>query len=746
MRSKTAALLLIIALAMLQSGLHAASGDPLTTQVTLYAHTDPSATSVGGRVLTLVSNSTARQSADVRDGLAFALVPPLSAPLHIHGDISVYVWLSSQSSVQGTLRIAISEVTANASAIEITSASVTLGIPSVPYPPQPYPSPTVIFGQAGIDHTLATGSTLRLEVQFSPVRPVPVSLLWDDPSTRTRLVLEAEPSPHTSLTITDSSGRVSAIFAQNETGLTKLIAKVSIEEPFGGINVQTVSLRATNSSGHVLINDTRMTLTSRGEPPLRLIYTLPITVPAGRFNVTATVRDLTQRTFVTTTKFTVAHFYTLVLLLVDTNERPLPGLNASLSAAGQLIGESTTDSTGTAVLAFPPSGIVGPITVDVWKNRMKLLSRNFDLEQSNSVLKLVVEMYGWTFLVTVEYVGLPISGARVELSQNETLVASNSTDRNGLAVFTPMLNGTYEVTVVAPFGSTQFHNVTHAPEVERTMLYFPFLIWILTWIRNNAILLAAAIAIIVLIGAVAVTRRRARTRHFKHVADLLGGTLPGSVIIMIVGPSGSGKSLLLQNILSDSLRLRRRCVYVTNSEMPSRIKKQLARMGLDTERYQKDNMLRFIDAYSGGSGVVSSEQHSVSSPRDLTALGIQVTSCLDEVGGVGDVFLDSLAPIAAPNGSTRAMNFVEYYGARIVKAGGSFLYVASDTIEPDLLRRFEDSSDCVLQTERYAGPGKVRNQLLVKKARGMEHEHGWVGLKIAPNGRVEFVSLPAKRV
>jgi archaellum biogenesis ATPase FlaH len=136
----------------------------------------------------------------------------------------------------------------------------------------------------------------------------------------------------------------------------------------------------------------------------------------------------------------------------------------------------------------------------------------------------------------------------------------------------------------------------------------------------------------------------------------------------------------------------------------------------------------------------------VSSPRDLTALGIQVTSCLDEVGGVGDVFLDSLAPIAAPNGSTRAMNFVEYYGARIVKAGGSFLYVASDTIEPDLLRRFEDSSDCVLQTERYAGPGKVRNQLLVKKARGMEHEHGWVGLKIAPNGRVEFVSLPAKRV
>jgi KaiC/GvpD/RAD55 family RecA-like ATPase len=210
---------------------------------------------------------------------------------------------------------------------------------------------------------------------------------------------------------------------------------------------------------------------------------------------------------------------------------------------------------------------------------------------------------------------------------------------------------------------------------------------------------------------------------------------------MITGPSGSGKSLLMQNILIDSLRLRRRCVYVSNSEMPSRIKEQLAKMGLDTERCQNDNVLRFIDAYSGGSGVASSEKHSVSSPRDLTGLGIQVTSCLEEVGGVGDVFLDSLVPIASLGDSTQALHFVEYYGARIVKSGGNFLYVASDTMDSDLLKRFEDSSDCVLQTERYVGPGRVRSRLMVKKARGIEHEQGWVGLKIRPSGRIEFISL-----
>jgi len=729
---KTALLLLVVALVTLQSGLHAASGDQLVVEVTLYAHTDPSATSAKGRVLTLSANSTTRQATDVRDGIAFTLVPSLSVPLRILGDMSIYVWLLSQSSVRGTLRVTVSEMMANASAVEIESKTMTLELSSTPY--------MVLLGFV-VHHTLATGSTLRLEVQFSPVEPVPVSLLWDDPLARTRLVLQVESSAKMSLTITDSSGRMSTIFAHNETGMAQLMAKVSIEDPFGWTNVRAVSLRVTDSSGYTLVKDTPMTLTSRAELPLRLEYMLRIAVPAGRFDITASVQDYAQGVLVVTKQIMVTRFCRLSLLLTDVQERPLSGLNVSLSAAGQLIEELTTDSNGVAVSPVPSSRAVGPITVQVRKFGIEVLSREVEVE-SDSALELGVSLYDWTFLVRLQNVNLPTSGARVELYLNETLLTSNSTDGNGLAVFTSMPAGTYDVTVVSPFASSHFHNVSHAPEPEKTVLETP----ILPVISNNGILLAAAIAILAFFGAVAVARGRVGTRRFKHVADLLGGAFPSSRVIMIAGPSGSGKSLLLQTILSDSLRLRRRCVYVSNSEMPSRIKEQLAKMGLDAERYQNDDMLRFIDAYSGGSGVVSSEKHSVSSPRDLTALGVQVTSCLDEVGGVGDVFLDSLTPIATLGDPTQALNFVEYYGARIVRSGGNFLYVASDTIESDLLRRFEESSDCILQTERYVGSGKVRNRLLVKKARGIQHEQGRIDLKITPSGRVEFVSLPAESV
>jgi KaiC/GvpD/RAD55 family RecA-like ATPase len=186
-------------------------------------------------------------------------------------------------------------------------------------------------------------------------------------------------------------------------------------------------------------------------------------------------------------------------------------------------------------------------------------------------------------------------------------------------------------------------------------------------------------------------------------------------------------------------------VYVSNLELPSKIKERLAKMGLQIERYEDERLLRFVDAYSGGTGVVSSERHSVPSPRDLTALGIQITSCLDEVGGVGDVFLDSLTPILAAGDSSHAFNFVEYYGARIAKSGGIFLYVASSALEPNLLGRFEEASDCVLQTEKYVGPLKIRGRLLVKKARGMQHQEGWVGFRITSSGRMEFISMPTEK-
>lgn len=727
MRSKTAALLLIVALAMWQPHLSLVNAEAPTTEVSLYAHTDPSATSVNGRVLTLVGNATSRQTADVRDGMNFTLVPSLSAPLYIHGRIDVYVWLMSQQSVRGTLRATISEVAANASVAEIRTASVTIGVPPVPL--------MTYFGLGSVDYTVPTGSTVRLELQFSPEKPVPVMLVWDSAATSTRLVLEVEPIPRISLKITDTFGRASVVFPENRTGLIGLVAHVLVEDPFRGTNIQRVSLSIGNSSGFVLLKDAPMNLTSRTELPFQLGYALPMAIPSGEFNITASVVDAVGGTVVTTTEIAVTSFYSLILMLVDLQGRPLPGLNVSVFAAGQLIDQMTTNSSGMATSRVPSSRAVGPFTLQILQNGVVIVSRQINLE-SDSVLQLEAPLSDWNLVTRLQILNLPIAAATVDLYLNGTLVASNVTDGNGVAHFTCLPLGAYEINVTSYLASKRFLNVTHSADSNETALELP----LISRIPENVVLIVAGVAFVAIVGAFAVTRRK-RTRRFKNVGELLGGTFPSSAVVMILGPSGSGKSLLLQNILADSLQAGRRCVYASNSELPSRIKEQLKRIGVDAQLHEHRNTLRLIDAYSGATEAVSREKHFVPSPTDLTALGIQVTGCLEELGGVADVFFDSITPIVASGAFGRGLEFVRYYGARITKSDGTFTYVATPTIEPEALNRFEEASDCVLQMEKTRGPGKIRGRLLVKKARGLRHEHEWVGFKITSKGRMEFVSL-----
>ena len=722
MHPRFAFLILVLLLVVWQPHLGLVNAEDTTTQVTLYAHTDPSATSVNGRVLTLLGNTTSRQTADVRNGLDFTLVPPLSAPLRVIGRIDAIVWLQAQQPVRGTLQVTISELTTNASAIEITYGSVTVPVSSLPYQVQ--------FGLGRANYTLAAGSSIRFEIQFLPVGTVPVMLLWDSPSTSTRLVLRVESVPNILLRIADPSGKTSTIFPWNDTTSVQLFAEVTVEDPFHGINVRNVSLSVTNSSGNSLMSDVPM-ISSGG-----LNYTLPIAVPAGRFNVTASVVDVTGRRFFVSREVLITPFHTLIVELIDSQKRPAPNLNVSLYADGQHIAGATTNSSGIGVVRVPSTRVVGPFVLEV-RHNLTLVFRTDQIQsESDSTLQLVLPLYDWNIAVSFEALSLPVSSALVGLYINGTLVASNVTDVNGIVHFVSLPPGNYEVTVTSWLASRRFQNVTHVPESMSTTLKIPI---------SDTLLIIAVLALFAVFVVIAVRGTRTRTRRFKHVGELLGGSAPRSVVMMIVGPSGSGKSLLLQNMLADSIEAGKACVYISNSELPSKIREQLTKLGVKVRAFEDQNKLRFIDAYSGETGGTSGEKHFVSSPRDLTALGIQLTSCIEALGDVADVFFDSVTPIAVSDSSDRGFDFVRYYSARTTKSGGTFAYAAATTLEPALLGRFEEASDCVLQVEKALAAGKIRGRLLVKKARGIEHERGWVGFKITPKGRMEFLTLPAEK-
>jgi KaiC/GvpD/RAD55 family RecA-like ATPase len=725
MRSKAVLLVLIVAFATWQPQLHLASADAATIEITLYAHTDPSAVPVQGRVLSLIGNATTQHKEDLRGGLNFTLVPSLSAPLHLLGGIDVYVWLGSQQNVRGELRAAISELKANGSLTEIRSASVNIVVPSVPY--------LVIFGLGRADYAVSSGSALILNVRFSSNAGVPVNLLWDSPSTSTRVVLDVETTPIVDLKVTDVAGRASTIFPENDTKTTKLVARVTIEDPFRGVNIRTALLTVTNSSGFPFAKDAPMNLTSQTETPFHLEYALPITIPAGHFSFTVGVGDASHRIFTTSTHVTITKFYTLTIMLLDSKRKPLPGVDIRLFVGDQVVSWVRTDSTGMAYSRVPSSLDTGLLILRAQRNGLVVLSRIVEA-QSDVTLQLMVPLYDWNVAVRLQQLSIPVMGAQVDLYLNGTSVASGSSDQNGMVHFAAVPLGSYEIRVTSLIGVRDFVNVTHSVDQSVTALELPI---------RPEILAIGGIVIAAVFGALAVSRRRARTRSYKQAAELLGGTIPERAVMMVVGASGSGKSLLMLNILADSLLLGRRCVYVSNMELPSKIRDQLTRIGVDVRDSEHENKLRFVDAYSGETGTRSSEMHAVSSPRDLTGLGIQITSCIEELAGTADVFFDSLTPVVESGGPARGLEFVQYYGARTTKSGGTFVYATTATIGDEMTGRLEEASDCVVQIEKMPGRGKVRGRLLVKKARGLEHEQDWVGFKITSKGRMEFVSLPS---
>jgi KaiC/GvpD/RAD55 family RecA-like ATPase len=724
MRSRAVLLVLIVALATWQPQLHLASADAATIEITLYAHTDPSAVSVQDRALSLIGNTTSQHSGDVRDGLDFTLVPALSAPLHLRGGIDVYVWLRAQQNVRGEVRVAIFELKANGSLTEIRSASVNIAVPSVPY--------LIIFGLGPADYEVSSGSALRLDIRFSSNAGVPVMLLWDNPSTSTRVVFDVETTPIVDLKVTDTAGRASTIFPENDTKMAKLVARVTIEDPFRGVNIRTALLTVTNSSGFPFVNDVPMNLTSQTETPFRLEYALPISIPAGHFNFTVGVGDVSHRVFTTSTHVTITNFYTLTIMLLDSKRKPLPGVDISLFVGDQLIGEPQTDLTGMTASRVPSSLDTGPLILRVQKNGLVILSRIVEV-QSDVTLQLMVPLYDWNVAVRLQQLSIPVVGAQVSLYLNGTSVASGSSDQNGIVHFLAVPLGSYEVRVASLIGVRDFVNVTHSADQSAIALDLP-----IPW----QVSVIVGVAILAILGAWTVSRRRTRRRSYKQVAELLGGTIPERAVMMVVGASGSGKSLLMLNILADSLKVGRRCVYVSNMELPSKIRDQLTRIEVNVRDNEHENKLRFIDAYSGETGTRSSEMHTVSSPRDLTGLGIQITSCIEELAGTADVFFDSLTPVVESGGPARGLEFVQYYGARTTKSGGTFVYATTATIGDELVSKLEEASDCVVQIEKMAGRGKVRGRLLVKKARGVEHEQDWVGFKITSKGQMKFVSLP----
>jgi KaiC/GvpD/RAD55 family RecA-like ATPase len=249
-------------------------------------------------------------------------------------------------------------------------------------------------------------------------------------------------------------------------------------------------------------------------------------------------------------------------------------------------------------------------------------------------------------------------------------------------------------------------------------------------------------------GAVFYRRKRSRSYlvPFEHFNTLTGGGLDGGTVVTVEGNTGSGKTLLIEQLMGEDLRNARPCVFVATGDFPTNIRANMKAMGIDVTGYERNGLLTFVDGYSGEAGQESREKISVPSLGDLTTLGMKISSSLPSPSlKGGSLYFDSLTSLASKAKPESVVSFVQSVGAKVKGLSGKAFFTMGLGIDSTVQRQLEDTADCIVQMEAFEESGSRKRRLRIAKLRARKHQEGWALFTIEDGKGIIFHSRKPKQ-
>ncbi len=404
-----------------------------------------------------------------------------------------------------------------------------------------------------------------------------------------------------------------------------------------------------------------------------------------------------------------------------------------------------------SLITLPLSGYItlDPSTPLEILNRAQIPSTDFDLNSTNNVVffrAFVISAFGPTDVLRVNLTVVDPSSRPVRDATNRSMTSVpfsipqslTSTWTTSWVYPSNATEGVYQVYIdifdvqgsraFSFRGPLTFSLFRTPPLIRQSLNLIPYV----------------AIGGVAIVGGLLYYRRR-KTRSylapFDYFHTLTAGELYGGTVVTVEGNTGSGKTLLSEQLMFEDLKKGRPCVFVATGDFPSNVRANMKTMGLDVTGYEQSGLLTFVDGYSSEAGQESREKFSIPSLGDLTTLGMKISSSLPgESFKGGSLYFDSLTPLASKTKPESIASFVQSLGARVKGMGGKAFFTVGPSVDGKVQRQLEEMADCVVQMEAFEEGGVRKSRLRIAKYRARRHQQGWVIYTIEEGKGIIFYS------
>jgi len=222
---------------------------------------------------------------------------------------------------------------------------------------------------------------------------------------------------------------------------------------------------------------------------------------------------------------------------------------------------------------------------------------------------------------------------------------------------------------------------------------------------------------------------------FPGSSRLVEGKLP-SESLLLLGPSGIGKTIFCKQFLYNGLIIGEPSIYVATDESPEEISESMKSYGFDIEPYKDTDMFLIVDCYSWKLGVKSSSKYTIQNPADLATISMTIDKAIRNLKRVRLV-LDSITGLTSicNHDVTVFSKFLQIIVARIRLMNGNAIFTAApEAHEHQFLSFLRLTFDGTLEMKDDESGKEIKRLLRVFSLKGAKHKTHWTPFEITDKG------------